>query len=230
MRGKGGRFDIMHPVMTWLCEFVSYMMSRMEVATDGKTTHDTAKRKREEVLALEFCEKVMWKHHPGKRMDKMTRWSLGLCIGYAPTLASCSSRTARLGISIISEQARGFRRSRGGQPVPRNRDEADAEADGDLPEFDVKKGPGRQLAEDEKQDMRANETPKIAHTAHLRKAYIDKHGYSDRCAGCSAILRGLNTQPHSSKLQATHAVGSLDGHHGRECQDPDAGAEQECDG
>ena len=34
----GVRIDTMHPVLTWLCEFVSYMMNRMEVAADGKNT------------------------------------------------------------------------------------------------------------------------------------------------------------------------------------------------
>ena len=32
---------------------------------------------------------------------------------------------------------------------------------------------------------------------HLKKADFDKHGYTDRCPGCSAILRGLHVQPHT---------------------------------
>ena len=71
--------------------------------------------------------------------------------------------------------------------VPWNRGNGDKEADGELPEFDVKKGPGRQLTEEEKQGV-----------AHLRKADFDKHGYTDRCPRCSVILRGLHVQPHSA--------------------------------
>ena len=81
--------------------------------------------------------------------------------------------------------------------VPWNRGAADKEVDGDLPEFDVKQGPGRKLTEEEKQEISTNEAPKIVHRAHLRKADFDKHGYTDRCPGCSAILRGLHLQPHS---------------------------------
>ena len=85
--------------------------------------------------------------------------------------------------------------------VPWNTGANDKDADGDLPEFDVKKGPGRQLTEEEKHEIATNEAPKITHRAHLRKANFDKHGYTDRCLGCSAILRGLHIQPHSPECR-----------------------------
>ena len=78
--------------------------------------------------------------------------------------------------------------------VPWNRGGGDKEADGDLPEFDVKKG-------EEKQDIMRDEAPQIIHRAHLRKADFDKHGYTDRCPGCSAILRGLHVQPHTAECR-----------------------------
>ena len=81
--------------------------------------------------------------------------------------------------------------------VPWNKGPSDKEADGDMPEFDVKQGPGRTLTEEEKHDISTNEAPKIVHRAHLRRTDFDKHGYTDRCPGCSAILRGLHVQPHS---------------------------------
>jgi hypothetical protein len=46
-----------------------------------------------------------------------------------------------------------------------------------------------------------NEAPRITHRAHLRRSDLDKHGYTDRCAGCSAILRGINLQPHSPECR-----------------------------
>ena len=66
------------------------------------------------------------------------------------------------------------RRSNGGTHlewitvVPWNRGGGDKEPDGDLPEFDVKKGPGRQLTEEEKQDIMRDEAAQIIHRAHLR--------------------------------------------------------------
>ena len=71
----GLKIDVLHPVLTWLCKFVGYMMNRMEVASDGKTPYERVKGKRSEVMGLEFCEKVLWKYHPGKRMAKFdARW------------------------------------------------------------------------------------------------------------------------------------------------------------
>ena len=66
-------------VLTWLCEFVGYMMNRMEVASDGKTPYERVKGKRSEVMGLELCEMVLWEYHPGKRMAKFdARWGYGL--------------------------------------------------------------------------------------------------------------------------------------------------------
>jgi hypothetical protein len=75
--------------------------------------------------------------------------------------------------------------------VPWNRGKGDNEADGDLPQFDVNNGPGRKLTEQEVEDIRASDIPKIVRRAHLRREEFGKHGYTDGCPGCSALLRGL---------------------------------------
>ena len=78
----GVKIDVLHPVLTWLCEFVGYMMNRMEVASDGKTPCQRVKGKRSKVMGLEFCVKVLWKDHPGKGMAKFdARWGYGLFLG-----------------------------------------------------------------------------------------------------------------------------------------------------
>jgi hypothetical protein len=50
-----------------------------------------------------------------------------------------------------------------------NKREDDGDADGDLQEFDVKKGPGRQMTETEMEDIKTSAVPKITHRAHLRR-------------------------------------------------------------
>ena len=67
-------WGVLHPVLNRLCEIVGYMMNRVEVASDGKTPYERVKGKRSEVVGLEFCEKVLWKYHPGKRMVKVDLW------------------------------------------------------------------------------------------------------------------------------------------------------------
>jgi hypothetical protein len=83
------------------------------------------------------------------------------------------------------------------EAVPWNHGKGDQNADGDMLDFDVKSGPGRKLTEQERTEIAMNEGPRILHRAHLRRADFDKHGYTDRCPGCSALLRGLHAQPHS---------------------------------
>ena len=69
----GVKVDVRHPVITWLCDYVSYLMNRMEVARDGKTPYERLKGKKAEVMGLEFGEKVMWKHPPGRSWKRSMR-------------------------------------------------------------------------------------------------------------------------------------------------------------
>jgi hypothetical protein len=75
--------SVLHPVSTWLCEYVSYMMNRMEVGSDGKAPYERIKGKRCEVPGLGFGERVLYKHHCGKRMEKLNpRWGFGMFVGF----------------------------------------------------------------------------------------------------------------------------------------------------
>ena len=51
--------------------------------------------------------------------------------------------------------------------VPWNRGKEDEEADGDIPEFDVKQGPGRTLTPGEREEIATQETANIVQRAHL---------------------------------------------------------------
>ena len=55
------------------------------------------------------------------------------------------------------------------QMVTWNTGAEDADADGELPEFDVKQGPWTRLTEGEEEDGRARENLLIVHRAHLRE-------------------------------------------------------------
>jgi hypothetical protein len=78
----GVKIDVRHPVLTWMCELVGYMMNRLEVSSDGKTPYERIKGKGAQVLAVEFGEKVLWKHPLGKVMEKLNaRWSMGIIVG-----------------------------------------------------------------------------------------------------------------------------------------------------
>jgi len=61
----GVKINTKHPVLTWMCEYASYMMNRLEVSADGRTAYERNKGKKATVLGLEFGEKVLWKHDGG---------------------------------------------------------------------------------------------------------------------------------------------------------------------
>ena len=207
----GVKIDILHPVNTWLCEFAGYMMNRMEVASDGKTPYERIKGKKAAVLGLEFGEKILWKHRVGEKMEKLNaRWGYGLFVGVRAksneliimdedTKELKYVRTVRRIPEAVRWDAKNLELV---TRVPWNRGNADKNADGDVPEFDVKKGPGRQLTEEEQRGIMTSEAPRIIHKAHLRKDDFEKHGFTDRCPGCSSLLRGLQVQPHSVGCRA----------------------------
>ena len=203
----GVRIDTKHPVLTWLCEYAGYMMNRLQVSSDGKTAYERTKGKKAEVLGLEFGEKVLWKYGTkGPKMEKMNaRWGYGLFIGV---------RTKSNELIVVDQETRDIKYVRTVRRVPEeqrwsadnlewvravpwNMGQEDGEADGEMPEFDVKQGPGRRLTPGEVEEIATKETPKIVHRAHLRKADFETFGFTDRCAGCSAIIRGLRIQPHA---------------------------------
>ena len=147
----GVRVDVQHPVLTWLCEYVSYMMNRLEVASDGKTPYERVKGKRADVAGLEFGEKVLWKYSPGKRMENMNaRWGYGMFLGVRPRSGelivvdggSREIKYVRTVKRIPKEQRWDANNLEWVKMVPWNRGDGDKEA-GDVPEFDVNKGPGQ---------------------------------------------------------------------------------------
>ena len=201
------RIDTKHPILTWLCEYAGHMMNRLEVSADGKTAYERCKGKTGEVLGFEFGEKVLWKYSQGgPKMEKINaRWGYGLFIGVRPKsheliVVDADSheikyvRTARR----IPEEQRWSADNLGWiTAVPWNRGKSDAEADGEMPEFDLKAGPGRRLTPGEVEDAVARGAPSIVHRAHLKKKDFETWGYTDRCGGCSSIIRGMRPQPHA---------------------------------
>ena len=75
----------------------------------------------------------------------------------------------------------------------------DPNAEGEQSSFDFKAGPGvRMSAQDIEgvliRDASAHQLP---HRTHRFKKDFEAHGYTDRCPGCSAMLREMHPQPHS---------------------------------
>ena len=208
------RIDVRHPVLPWMCEYAGYLLNRLEISADGKTAYERCKGKRAEVLGLEFGEKVLWKRSAnGRKMEKINaRWEFGVFLGVRPRsgelivldLVTENIEYVRT-VKRVAEEQRWQAENLGKiSGVPWNRGRGDPDADGEVPDFDARHGPGRALTTEEKDEMRtqSKDVPRGIHRAHLRKVDFDKFGYTDRCGGCSAILRGLHIQPHTPQCRA----------------------------
>ena len=202
------KIDTLHPVLTWLCEYASLLLNRLEVSSDGKTSYERVKGKPAQVIGVEFGEKVLWKfpvHGLDQKMQKINaRWGYGFFLGVRSTSGE---------LIVADQETKSIKYTRKVRRVPlKERWSSDnlqwvatvpwikgiGDKEGDMPEIDVKAGLGRNLTEEEKADIMSREAPRIVHRAHLRS---EKHGFTDRCPSCSAILRGLNTQPHSEQCR-----------------------------
>ena len=183
------------------------------MSSDGKTSYERVKGKPAQVIGVEFGEKVLWKfpaHGLDRKMQKINvRWGYGLFLGVRSTSGELigadqetkSIKYTRTVRRVLLKERWSSDNLQWVATVPWNKGIGDKEADGDMPEFDVKASPGRNLTEEEKADIMSTKAPRIVHRAHLRKTDFEKHGFTDRCPGCSAILRGLNTQPHSEQCR-----------------------------
>jgi hypothetical protein len=146
------------------------------VAADGKTAYERCKGKKTEIIGLEFGEKVLWKIPvKGPKMEKLNaRWGSGIFIGVRTK--SCElivADEAEQGIVCVRtvwrvplEQRWSAEHLAWIRADPWNRGRDDADVDGEVPEFDVKAGPGRRLTSGEMEDIAAQEDKGIVHRAH----------------------------------------------------------------
>ena len=83
--------------------------------------------------------------------------------------------------------------------VPWNLGAMDKGADGDCPPICVIRNPGARMADEELERIATREPAQQEHNFHILKKDFDKFGYTERCPGCSAILRNIRQQsPHCS--------------------------------
>ena len=82
-RRIGARFPSNHPVLTWLVEHVSDIISNYMVGVDGKTSYERLYGRPVREEGLEFGETLHWRHRATKDMNVVldARWSGGVWLG-----------------------------------------------------------------------------------------------------------------------------------------------------
>ena len=74
-------------------------------------------------------------------------------------------------------------------------------AEGEKSQFDFNAGPAVRMSEEERERVLLKETS-VPHRTHRFKKDFVEFGYTDRCAGCSALMREMRPQPHTDACRA----------------------------
>jgi len=175
-----------------------HLLNRFEVGKDGFTAFERCKKKKAKSIGVEFGEAIFWRKKPagGAAARLASVWNDGVFIGVR----------GKSGEVIIAD-ADGVWKTRSIQRkpiqdrwdpssadlvkhVPWRSSEGDPDGDGEVPEV-------IRLAPDAVPPEREVVEEKLPRNASIAKADLEKHGYSARCPGCQAILRGRAHQAHS---------------------------------
>ena len=163
------KIDIGHPIVTWLCEYASYLLNRLEVGRDGKTSYERMKGKRATVLGVEFGERIMWKEKPVGALRKMIpQWQLGIFLGVKLSSGEMIladdkgeihwARTIRR----VPMQTRWTIESLAWvRHTPWNTGANDLEAEGEATRFDFKAGPGVRMSPEDMETIRMKEDSSV---------------------------------------------------------------------
>ena len=190
-----------HPVLTWMVGYSSFLLNRFEVGSDGKTSYERLKGKRAKTNGLEFCEGLLFKMKAKREgIGKLASvWEDGVYLGIRAV-----SGEVIVGTSEGVWRTRTIRRKPmetrwdpdnslkvGGVPWKTS---ADDEGDGMVPKGVIKLE-AKQMEKDGEDKVRA--TPVVPRAFAIRQADLVKHGFTEDCAGCKAMIRGMNHQKHS---------------------------------
>lgn len=159
------------------------------------------------VLGIEFGEKVLWEQRQtGPFLKKLeAKWQFGLLVGIKKTSGEVMIANEDGTMKVAGTIRRVPAETRWEianldwvKHVPWNLGKEDNAADGDAADFDFRNGQGAAMTQEEVEEIRhQGASGQKPHTAHIVKKDFEKHGYTDRCAGCSAMLRKMDPQPHS---------------------------------
>ena len=191
------KVGVRHAVVPWMVEYAAVLLNRFEVSHDGKTAFERAKGRRARTLGIEFGEAVLWRRKPmGGALGKFAcMWEDGIYLGLRGSsgeliVSDASGVWRTRSVRRRPEQDRW--REDGIQLVrwvPWATREEDPAVDGER--FEVTK-----LTEQEVVEERTKKE-QVPLRFYIKKADLEQHGFSARCPGCKALLRGTARQGHS---------------------------------
>jgi hypothetical protein len=191
-----------HSVVAWLAEYSAFLLNRFEVGRDGKTAYERCKGKQARTAGLEFGEAVLWKRkRVGGALGKMTcLWREGVFVGVRGQSGEImvSTKDGIFKTRTVQRRPQEERWSAASAAevvwVPWWLNQADPKCDGEKLET-------VQLSEKTVVEERAEAERIVPTRFAISKDDLLKHGYSAKCPGCKAILRGTARQGHSEECR-----------------------------
>ena len=213
----GAKLDPHHAVFPWMVEYASLMLNRFEVGRDGRTAYERNKQKKAKTSGMEFGEAVLWKRKAsGGNLGKLTcLWEDGVYLGIKATTGEIVIGTKK-GIW----RTRSVRRKPielrwktenmemvGGVPWRMSEDDEKVDGEG-LRGGVVRFESAGPMREEEKEEVRRSADAIPPRTFSTSTEDYNKHGFTQKCAGCRAILTGTTRQKHSEacRMRMTNAM------------------------
>jgi hypothetical protein len=209
----GKTVDAEANIVTFMAEYASYMLNRLEVGKDGKTAYERTKGKAATVLGVEFGEKLLWRKRSGQKMNKInSKWEYGIFVGVRPRSGELWVATQD-GVYKTRSVRRMSKEDRWTpdcvswvKHVPWHRYKDQEDADGDIPEEKAVEAEAKETEAGNREPTIVVKTRRPPPRAfQIRKEDAEKYGYTRGCAGCSSWFRGLGRQPHSTSCRERFA-------------------------
>ena len=200
----GLKLNSMHPVLCWLVEHAADLLTKYQVSSDGKTAYERWKGKKYNREMIEFGEKVHYKENVKKDKNHKleARWGEGFFLGFQWRTGEAAIGTPE-GVVRASALRRvgGHRRWDGeglgqvtGLPWKWKPDGDEGRANLRVRWLEDGERLGEAVAQDGSE--------KRVNRLKLRKCDFIKHGFTQNCLGCKAILAGAEQRGHSEACRA----------------------------
>ena len=200
----GVKLGTKHPAIPWLVEYAAVLLNRFQVSHDGKTAFERSKGKKARTLGIEFGEAVLWKRRPGGgALGKLScLWEDGIYLGIRGSSGELvvSDLKGVWKTRTVQRKPIEDRWKEDGHEMIKQTPWAESE---ERPQEEAGKMEVTKMTEEEKEaEKQAEVANRFPTRFHIRKADLEKHGYSMGCPGCKAILRGTSRQGHSDACRS----------------------------
>ena len=78
----GRKIDARERIVSFIPEYVAYLLNRLSQGEDGKVPYERIRGKKPTILGLEFGEKLLYKIKRGPKLEKINEgWQHGIFLG-----------------------------------------------------------------------------------------------------------------------------------------------------